>query len=372
MIHLIIDTNIWLYLANGLDTTRNKHSDDHHFKLLQELKRLKDNNDICIIVNKVIFEEWKRNKVHCKLKIDKLNKKLLNHDQHFRELDKYVKSETKFIKEEYTEGLKEEIKANEIHIQKVEDFLFNDCVEVEITNELKIMIFDLSVHKKAPFHNKKNNIADACILFSATEYLKKQLWDENNSAIFISNNFDDFTDGKNIDDFHPEILERIRPIHIKYERILPKALKLSIEIIRELEEYHKHEKWLDSVSFRCKTPYCEGNEDFSPWGYLDSQIEVKYKSDEQIDPNQTELFPEIPRPIKGKKTVGFGSCVICETFHIQCPECGELTYVDDYDTDEFECTECFTKFEVIHDDSEIGMSLIVNDTTDLEKELDED
>ncbi len=369
MIYLIVDTNIWLYLANGLDALTGKHCDDQHFKLLEELRQLKENNDICIIVNEVIFEEWKRNKEHCKLKIEKLKKKLNNPEEHFRELKKYVKTEIQTLQTEYLEGIKLDIKENEEHIKKVEEFLFNDCIKAEITDKIKTTIFDLSVQKAAPFHNKKNNIADACILFSAREFIINQDFYTEDSAIFVSNNFEDFTDSKNKDDFHPEIREILKPVLISYERILPKALKISKEIIIELEEYHKHEKWLDSISFSCKTSWCEGHKDFTPWGYLDNKIDIKYASDVLIDPRQLELFPDMPRPIRETRSVGIGSCVVCETLHTECPECGELTNIDDY-LEEFECVECFTKLKLIHN-FEGEMTLLVNDINNSE-DIEED
>ena len=367
MIYLILDTNIWLYLANGLDPLTEKHHDDLHFKLLAGLKELKDNNDICILINDIVFEEWKRNKENAKLKIKKLTNKLSNPDSSFNDLKKYVKSETEGLKREYIEGLKKDIAKNEEHIQKVEDFIFNDCERVEISQELKIKIFDLSVLNKAPFHNKKNNIADASIMLSAAEYLKGKNLEEDRSAIFVSNNVDDFTDGKNKDDFHPEIKEIIADIEIKYERVLPSALKVSREIIQQIEEYRKHEIWLGSVSFSCRTPYCEGNKDFSPWGYLDEKIRIKYETDEEINPNQTTLFEDLPSIKKEPRTVGIGECMVCGTLHVECPECGELTYVDDQ-TEEFECTECSTKFEIKYDKKEDAMCLFVNDIQDDEHE----
>lgn len=361
MIYLVIDTNIWLYLANGLDTSTGKHSEDQHIKLLEELKQLKDKNDICIIVNDVVYTEWQRNKEHSKIKIEKLKRKQQNPDEHFRELRKYVKTDTQKIQKEYIEGIESEIKVNEKHINDVEDFLYNECIKVEISDRLKTAIFDLSVQKLAPFHNKKNNIADACILLSATEYLKNLPWNIDDSAIFVSNNFDDYTDGKNTTDFHPDIKEIIKPVRISYEKILPKALKISKEIIVELEEYHKHEKWLESISFLCKTSWCEGYKDFHPWGYLDTNIDVTYKSDGLIDPRQLNLFPDMPRIERKKLTVGIGSCILCETLHVECPECGELTYIDDYN-EEFECIECFSKLRLINIGGEL--SLQVNNLND--------
>src|SRR5690606_29245120 len=124
LIYLILDTNIWLYLANGLDPLTEKLHEDLHFKLLAELKELKNNNDICILINDIVLEEWKRNKEHSKLKIKKLTNKLNNSDSSFNDLKKYVKSETEGLKKEYIEGLKQDISANEEHIQKVENFLF--------------------------------------------------------------------------------------------------------------------------------------------------------------------------------------------------------------------------------------------------------
>jgi len=76
MIYLILDTNIWVYLANGLDPIENKdYDDDVHFGLLSSLKQLKENGDITVLVNDIVFREWMRNKEHCRAKIVKLNNK---------------------------------------------------------------------------------------------------------------------------------------------------------------------------------------------------------------------------------------------------------------------------------------------------------
>lgn len=338
MIYLILDTNIWLYLANGLDPLTSKHHDDLHFTLLEGLKELKNNNDVIILVNEIIIAEWMRNKEHSKAKIKKLKSKLANPDNSFNELKKYVKSQTDNLKEEYIEGLRNDIKANEQHIENVEAFLLQDCISINIPQEIKIKIFDLSVLNKAPFHNKKNNIADASILFSSTDYLKDKLFGEDVSAIFISNNIEDFTDGKNKNDFHPDIKETIGGIPITYERVLPAALNVSKAIIQEIEEYRKKEIWLESISFSCKTQYCEGNEYFSPWGYLSQTLKV-YDETESVNPNQLVLFDDLEPIKKEALIVKFGECINCGTTHIECPECGELTYIEN-ESDEFQCMEC--------------------------------
>jgi len=377
VIYLILDTNIWIYLANGLNPDTSKHDggDSFHFELLDKLK---SNRDICILVNDIVFEEWRRNKEHSQLKIEKLKNKLKNPSAVFQEIKKYTKSGTGGLQQEYIEGIKKDIIANEEHIQKVEDFLFNNCKKINISKKLKIKTFDLSVLKKAPFHNSKNNIADAAILLSSADHLtKKMSWErEGWSAIFVSNNFSDFTDGKDKDNFHPDLKELIEESRIQYNRFLPKALDISEKIILQIEEHRKHEIWLESVSFYCQMPNCQDNEDFSPWGYLQNRMKVKHETDECNDPNQMTLFEENQQIKKEVITSGFGKCNICETLHVECPECGELTYTDDVIEDniyeelgsvEFECAWCFTRLEIKHDDAEDERCLFVKKSLDEEE-----
>lgn len=42
MIYLILDTNNWIYLANGWDAGNDKHHDSLHFELLQSLSELRE------------------------------------------------------------------------------------------------------------------------------------------------------------------------------------------------------------------------------------------------------------------------------------------------------------------------------------------
>lgn len=367
MIYLILDTNIWLYLANGFNPITEKPHENLHFQLLTKLKELNESNNVCILVNEVIFEEWKRNKENNKLRIKKLTNKLENSNSLFTSIKKYVKSNTDSLQKEFVEGLKEDIVSNEEHIQRVETFLFNDCQKVTISQELKIQIFDLALSNKAPFHNKKNNIADASILFSAADFLKGKLGREDKSAIFVSNNFKDFTDSKNKNDFHPDIKKLLDDTDINYRRALPDALELREEIISQIEEYHKYEMWLDSILFHCRTSYCDGNKTFSPWGYLDNRIKVKYKTEQQADPNQINLFTELQAVKKESKTVGIGDCLICGTLHVECPICAELNYVDDQ-TKRFACSECSANLEMKYDDTEEEMYLFINDMEEDEHE----
>ncbi len=289
MIYLALDTNIWLYLANGLDPVSNKDHGNLHFELLDKLRDFVNRHEMTILINEVIIKEWERNKEHTKHRIDKLKRKADNPKQAFSEIKRYVNSNVIDIEKEYIEGLKKDIELNEQHITNVEKFLIEECHPVPISDELKLKIFNLSISGKAPFHNKKNNIADASILLSVVNYLDGLSIIEDNQVIFVSNNTEDFTDGKNKDGFHPDIQKELKNRDIKYQRVLPSALELSETILAQIEEFRKHEAWLESVSFGCISELCVHSENFTPWGYLDKELEVKYESEETIDPNQLDL-----------------------------------------------------------------------------------
>lgn len=358
MIYLILDTNIWIYLANGLDTNTNKYDDNLHFQLLAELSRLKVKGDICLLINDVIVEEINRNKENSLSKIKQLEKKLSSSSSTFGSIKKYVKSDLKTLEKEFKDGVEKDIQANKNHLQNLEKFLQNHCQSIEITQDLKLKIFDWSTKNEAPFHNKRNNTADASILFSASEYLKNNPLNEDISAIFVSNNISDFTNGKEKNEFHPDIQKKLSTSVIKYERFLSKAVALSKEIIEQLEEYSKREAMLESIEFTCRGMFCENNENFSPWGYLDEKLDVIYQDEHFVDPNQLSLF-DMPKQITYDKTIRMGRCLICDTIHFECPECGEVICSEE--EGEFQCPECLADLEIIFDD---GICLIVKDTSE--------
>lgn len=361
MIYLILDTNIWVYLANGLDPMTQKHQDKQHFDLLKSLKELKENGDIKILINDIILKEWIRNKHNAMVKVAALKKKLESPNDIFNSIAKYTTSNLDQIKTEYLAGIEKDIQANEEHINNVEEFLNRECLIIEISQEIKLKMFDLSINNQAPFHNKKNNIADATILFSAADYLEEILYSQDCTAIFVSNNVTDFTDGKSTDRFHPEILTQLKAPSIKYQRVLPGALNLSKEIIIELEEFYRQELWLETNSFACRTYLCEGSDAGNAMGYLSHQIPVVTKSGFIYDPNQLNLFPEMPITPKIYDNVRFGECNVCYTPHMECPHCKTIFHIEDV-TERFECDECNEEFELDYENSPDSPRIIVIDT----------
>ncbi len=337
MIYLALDTNIWIYLANGYDTSSEKFHDNHHFSLLNNLIELSDNNDICVLINDIIIEEWKRNKTNTEKKVSVLDKKMKNLAS-FNEIAKYVKSPLDKLKQEYIEGITNEIKANQDHLKMLETFLYTKCQRVPLTEQVKLRVFDLSIKKKAPFHNQKNNTADAAILFSIPEFFKDPPLSFGDAIMFISNNFSEYTDGRNLEDFHSDILECLEGFKIQYHTRLPSALKLSAEIIAEIDAYNE-DQISNILHHQCLMSFCEFEDVF-----LDNTLVVKYQTDEEFNPNQLSLFPEIIREVK-YKTVEAGGCPQCEVIHFECPECNDITCAND--APDFYCTNCRQRLELI-------------------------
>jgi len=359
MVYLIFDTNIWIYLANGHDPLSNSDNSNKHFEFLETLEVLRNENKIRILINDIIIEEWKRNKQNVFQKINKLQRKLDNADNSIKDFLRYT-PEFDGLSEKYKEGLKLEIEANRNHINNVEDFLLSECINTGIEDSVKLQAFQMAIDKDVPLHKGKNNIGDITILLSSYEYLKEYMEYEL-PVYFVSNNWQDYTDEKDKDSFHPEIEKLLKGVKIEYERVLPRALKLTEDSIVELEKYLEEQQHLESIYFTCLEPLCHGSESFEPYGYLDHELNVKYRSIFEKDPNQLELFDyQIPEHLTNKKTKT-GECVICQTIHVLCPECDELNYWN-WDSDEIKCRECETKMELNHTYDDL--SLIVNNLTE--------
>jgi hypothetical protein len=359
MIYIIFDTNIWLYLANGLDTATNNYFQKHHFELLAKLEEFTEKGEILILINDVIIEEWKRNKASAYEQIKKLEQRensLLNEfKRKVRGKEKHYENIGKIQQE--IQDIRVQIKQNKEHIEAVEKFLFTACKKIDISDTVKLQIFDLSIKKQPPFHNKKNNTADAAILFSAAEFLKDKLTFSETSAIFVSNNFTDFTNNIDKEIFHPDLNKLLPRIDLRYQTYLPHALKLSEETISEMKEFYRKQAYYDSISFACQSTFCEGKEDFTRFGYMDKKANLKFASDE-INATQFDLFTGKVKERRKHTQVNYGRCAFCGTLHLDCPLCKEVICVEDQDKS-FSCAECESKFEFKAYDGEASTETLI-------------
>ncbi len=358
MIYIVFDTNIWVYLANGYDSEKGNYYQgvfsEHHFALLKTLREKVKKNDYQILVNDLIFKEWERNKHNTEELIHFLEKRKREILESAKMIKAFLTAEDFSIQEELIEKAKKEIDEkilqNKKHIQQVEDFLVNSCVNIPISDEVIKKVSILAMEKRvAPFLSDKNNFPDAIILYSSVEYLSDKLEVDKSRGVFVSNNFKDFAGEDNKDKFHRDIIVSIGELELTYERHLTRVVELTEGLQEDIEYFLELKRELFEEShFYCQSPFCQSNEDYYQGGYFYTKIRIAKSIEEFEDPNQLKLFPlqDLHEIENDKiKMVDKGNCDFCGTIHICCPECNSLM-IDLDESGEYYCRECEEYYEL--------------------------
>lgn len=221
--NIALDTNIWIYLTK-----------DTFFELWTKFKEMKESGEIKVIVNDIILKEWIRNKPTT---IKALTNNIKNEYKSALNLSNYLQGEkrVKYLQtiSEYKDEVNR-IKKAEQRVEEVEAFM-KSCTIIETTEAQKLFIAELSINKKPPFQNNKNNFNDALILRNICEFVENEvpaLYD----LIYVSNNPDDFID-KQTKKVHQDIFKDLKPIRLKNVTELGEALKLAPELIEDFDEW---------------------------------------------------------------------------------------------------------------------------------------
>lgn len=221
--NIALDTNIWIYLTK-----------DTFFELWMKFKEMRESGEIKIIVNDIILKEWSRNKPTT---IKTLTDNIKNEYKTALNLSNYLQGEMKANYLQIISEYKDEtnrIKKAEERVEEIEAFM-KSCTIIETTQAQKLFIAELSINKKRPFQNNKNNFNDALILRNICEFVESEfpaLYD----LIYVSNNPDDFID-KKTKEVYQEIFKDLKPIRLKNVTQLGEALKLAPELIDDFDEW---------------------------------------------------------------------------------------------------------------------------------------
>ena len=268
-------------------------------------------------------------------------------EKHIKKISKHLNradvKRLKRIHKHFRRRLEKLIEKNRLHIQKVEDFLTHKASRIPITPKVKNFVTDFSIKKKAPFHNSKNNMADALILFSTDEFVRLNVKDPSSEVIFISNNVSEFCNPNDHTKFHDDILQALST-RIHFETNLGKALNLSKSLIEDYEKII--EEIAETNEFECMAINCITSESFSGFGHLDSKIAATQIVSEE-NPYQLKInlgLPEQHTSVPTRTKILSGECHFCGTTHFLCPVCDELICLEQNE-DEIEC-ECLTKIYI--------------------------
>lgn len=226
-ITIILDTNWWIYLAQGKEPSS-----------LEEILKKLDSEEYQLLVPEIIVEEWDRNLE--KTKAD-LEKSILEQSKNAYFIAEHLQGgeQVKFrsILNNYKTKEQERLKLVSSTINKINKIIKEKAIIIKISDEVFRLVAEYAVAKKAPFHKNKNSVADALILFSSIEYLKKTGNDKVGSSIFVSNNHRDFSSEDDKDVIHDDLIGHLKSTNTAYERNLGKAMKLVVKMEQEVDAY---------------------------------------------------------------------------------------------------------------------------------------
>jgi hypothetical protein len=229
---LLLDTCVWLELAK---TTKGE-------KLLNILFELIESKLVSVIVPDIVISEFQRNKDRI---INDHRKSLSAHfDIVKKVISQYGKEEDKRnLLPQLSDlnhklyGLKETIAES---MTLIEAMFITEVERIELTDEIKLRVFDRSLKKEAPFHTSRNSIADAIILESYIDY-KLKFKSKNLYMLFVTHNKEDFSLKTNPSEPHEDFKNIFNKTNSRYFISLPEALKaISPNII---EEYELENDW---------------------------------------------------------------------------------------------------------------------------------
>jgi len=363
MIYLILDTNTWIYLANGADLSGKFH-ESAHFSLLEKLTQKIDDGSVEILITDVILEEWNRNKQTTNALIEKLKGRLRNAETVLGDIQEKLTGkidiEILAVKREYKKYIEEQIALNEKHIEQVEKLL-SSSVQFPITSNVKAFAADWSVAKKAPFTGKKSNsMADAYILFAAVEYIKtisagdgidEFPLDYAPLPIFVSANRDDFSSVANPDVIHDDLKSVLEEVKMSYYRLLPAALNFVEARLFEESEIQRIQHEME-VQYYTNTSLCEVCDPDNEYSVLNlvhfSKPYDIFNELEMLSHVQLNLeFNEMAEPKTAfVTTIQTGYCQYCSTEHVKCQGCQEITAITADKAEGFECESCGLYYKI--------------------------
>lgn len=345
MIYLILDTKIWIYLANGFDSVTNLFDpkSSAHLELYEKLKQKTDDREFIIMTNYIIKLEWERNKKSAFQNIANLNalrkkeiSQLVSRKDESNLL--FFESECRNINDSYNNSLQ----ANLQHIENIENFL-NSSLHVPVSDKVKLELAERAIAKdKSPFLSNKNNFADAAILLSTAEFLKENM-DQFSYAVFVSNNHKDFGRSGESNDFHQDLESFLKEINIEYHKHLNGLLDLTEELQYTIESFHLYQSRQDYY-FSCLSPECETLR--GPVSFGCFTREVRSASCAEQNSDQLNLFEghELQKYFSSVY-VKEGNCQKCNANRIQYPSCSALT-LDFNEDSSYYCSDCEKGYRV--------------------------
>ncbi|MEY3499389.1 MAG: hypothetical protein RL308_1058 [Bacteroidota bacterium] len=356
MYYITLDTNTWIYLANGTEPVR----------LLNYISEEVDNGNITILVPQTVAEEWEIHKdktvrqgtikhfkditnameVISKLLGDRAEKNVFNFLLDAKEDKAYFQdfiNNFKKKEQEIAEAISENIKL-------IDSLFKKKSTVINIKDEIYVKSGKFALEKKAPF-GQKNSFADALILFSFLDYVKVNAI---NNSMFISYNTKDFCEKNehNKPFLHKDLENEFKQVNSQYYKTISEAINtikegiVSPDELELIEELQSDDEWNDDIEFCRICQEYNGHSNLVNFGrdyeLHDERIRYIYIT------NQTEFefSSKLPRS-KSNLKIPVGHCDWCNSEHFECVECSTINAILDDEYNEVkQCLGCGLKYYV--------------------------
>jgi hypothetical protein len=227
MAKLILDTSTWLDLAKPRIE-----------EVLIELESQVNDGITVLLTCDIIIEEWHRNKTRV---LHDVITSIRSHAKSAMKMADFLPDEDgsklRIIIEKYTQIQAEQERLAEMFFNRVES-LINKSEVFKIEDRIKLDMANRALTKQAPFHNSKNNMADAMLYFGAVEHVAYTTQIASD-LIFVTSNYREFSDPADFTKIHPDLHKG----NVHFSNNLAQALKMRKDAIDLLDEYHEYKFW---------------------------------------------------------------------------------------------------------------------------------
>ena len=239
MHYLIIDTCVWIDLCNNKE-------------IREKFSNLVNREKVKLIIPQLVIVEWERNKQ---------SKVIDRKENSIRGMIKTTKAILEYLPQEessYIKGVLERFQQRKVEIiqsvleeiKEIEN-LFNhpSTIKLAIEEKVKLQAVEFALEKKAPF-KEKNSMADALILLSAIDYIRKK---KLPNCIFVSTNTKDFSSNSETHGIHEDLKELFDEYKVKYYDNIGLAINViekdlvSAEKILDIEVELQTKRQLESI-----------------------------------------------------------------------------------------------------------------------------
>ncbi|WP_288438629.1 PIN domain-containing protein [uncultured Chryseobacterium sp.] len=353
MIYIALDTNTWIYLANGTEPAR----------LLHQIKQQVNTSEIAVLLPTIVKDEWDKHKngtvkkeslksFNNSLKdIEKTLKHLGDKDNALRFLlgDKSDKDELKELINKFKERKNEIENVIEENIQIIDEIFRTKAIVINIADHIYVKAGNFALEKKAPF-GMKNSFADALILFSFLDYIKSHSIE---SSMFISYNTKDFCENDDKKSLHSDLVQEFTDSNSHFYKTLSEGFnKIKKDFISKEE--------LNLIEYLQKDYepyYCEVcNEMHNRLNHVTYHKHdlIDERIFSETDKSQLKFdFEEEGREVyqhsynKTYTSIEVGSCDWCNTEHFICVKCGTQNAVWEHEYDDKkECEGCGLSYKI--------------------------